>query len=271
MKYTLANPCTQTPWYWKIIRKWFSFDYWLLEINELSQEWAIKNLEDLRKILKVWNQIVCLRKFESLWKKLSLEYWQKIDPIEYIIKLYYSDWLSVESIFERLNNKWLNYSVKSKNPSSVLLNLFKKTFKWELRTRWEKSEIAKKRMASSLPNKIKPLIEKNTRSLEETEYTVKIWTDFLTTELIEEIKLSDKEAEYLDKEKANWKKLIFLLNKFYSINLNHLKNLKNTHSLSNKRLAIIFENIIWKIPNKIIWKIKINERVVRTLFEKISL
>lgn len=262
----LKSPVTGTLWIWEKISKSFSFDRTLLEHNNLQWEWVIKSLNDYENTNIVGQGYTTLKKLKELKKNLSIEYSTIIDPIEYLIQLYYWEWLSVESIFERVNNKWLHYSEKWWCPSAVLTNLFKKSFKWELRDRATRSEIWEKRRISTLEGRINKLRTTNQKALEETKEITSLFVSFLSWKYNNDIKLNNEElAEF--SIKSNWKKVVYLLDKYYSINLNQFVNLHRVHKLSWNRLSIIINELLKNIPKELTRDLNITERVVRIIID----
>ena len=131
IKITNIHDFTQTLWTWEQIHRAFMFDKKLLELSNFWQN-SIRNLKELR--IKKENSIShrlgkITRDLEELWKILAKEYGTDfIDPIEYIIQLYFKDNLSIEQVFERVNGKWIKY--KGSTGFAKLLTL---TFEWRLK------------------------------------------------------------------------------------------------------------------------------------------
>jgi len=131
MHVILQNTFTQTQGYWDKISRSFQFDANLISTVHLWKN-AIVNLQMLKR-KKETSQSHRLGKIishlEILGTYLGKDiWWWFIDPIEYIIQLYFKDNLSISQIFERINGKWLNY----KNPSG-LAKLLTLTFWWHLK------------------------------------------------------------------------------------------------------------------------------------------
>jgi hypothetical protein len=110
----------------------------------LDEPWMrswIKNYwELLQKIWKNWRFKSVASKFETLKEKLSEKYSSKVDPVEFLANLYYWEWLSAESIMERLQQLWIEYN----NVNSVL-SLLNTTLWWNLRDSWEFTSITKRK------------------------------------------------------------------------------------------------------------------------------
>lgn len=127
----------------KIIKR-FTFDKSLLNSEYLQWDNVITNLYDLKtEVIRWWrwnkNWLV-FNRLKSLQGELEYEYQNKIDPIEYILQLYYWENLSIQSIYDRLNQKWLGY----KN-ASWLEKMLLKVLKWELKDPFERFDTRKQR------------------------------------------------------------------------------------------------------------------------------
>jgi hypothetical protein len=104
------------------------------------RSWIKSYWELLQKIWKNWRFKSVASKFETLKEKLSEKYSSKVDPVEFLANLYYWEWLSAESIMERLQQLWIEYT----NVKSVL-SLLNTTLWWNLRDSWEFTSITKKK------------------------------------------------------------------------------------------------------------------------------
>ncbi|MDD3302149.1 MAG: hypothetical protein PHN31_01210 [Candidatus Gracilibacteria bacterium] len=243
----------------------FSFDKSLLE-NPLLKgngvtlsltQYEYNNVGDLRSQKLI-------RRFITLQNTLQNELGGHIDPIEYMIQLYYGEGLSVEDIFKRLNKKGLNYSENGIRPYSVLMNLFHRTFKWKLRDRSIRSEIGEKKRQASEEFRTNMLLEKNKRTLEETKNLVSDTISILLSKRNQDVVLSTKEEDdFLDA--PNHKKVLILLDKFYSLNRNNIINLNRAHFIGYKRLEKIIGELIYNLPREYSDFVKVNERMIRNL------
>ncbi len=131
MHLSLQNTFTQTFGYGEKTIQWFIFEPSLLYLPHFSNG-AITSMKMLRE-KKENSQSHRLAKIiynlENLWKNIGKNFWVDfIDPIEYIIQLYFKDNLSIAQIFSRINGKWLTY--KNENGFSKLLTL---TLGWHLK------------------------------------------------------------------------------------------------------------------------------------------
>lgn len=261
----------QIPYNSTKIYKIFQLNRSLLLKNELNWNSVIRNMIEFKSkfdILKWWHTWRLYEKLLLLKDNLWTVFSNNVDPIEYIIQLYYWEWLTVEDIFIRLNHLWFNYSEKSENPSSVMYNLFTKVFWWELRERWNHTEITKLRNQKIKPKRIEKFLEKHKEDLEETEWVIKSYVDLLLFKnKIIDLSKDEKDQFYKINHRANWKKVLFLLNKFFEINLNQLITLRNNHYLSNKRLSIIITELFKYIPDYLTKDISVTERWIRTIFD----
>lgn len=94
----------------------------------------MKSMKDYLNYYNNWERRWKIRlknKLDRLSKSLLEKYWYIIDPIKYLLFLYYHEWLSIENIHLRIKTMWFNYS-----DSNWLLICFKTTFWWEL---WNRS------------------------------------------------------------------------------------------------------------------------------------
>lgn len=132
---------TETPWTGNWIVKRFSLTINTALIPGFERPWVIKNYADYmvhfntlrgkkgrhyasRKRLDIFK--------ENLKKSFNN---QDVDPIEYLISLYYQCWLSVDDMSERVGKLWFEYK------DATWLRMFlTKTLNWTLRENTERTE-----------------------------------------------------------------------------------------------------------------------------------
>ena len=124
----IVHPFTLTNWTgdWEIVHT-FGFDKSIFFKNFVWMTSWNDYLEYYNNGEKRW-KIRIKTKLETLALNLEKFYKRKIDPIEYLIYLYYQEELSVEDIYIRTKDIWMTYS-----ESDWLFMLFRKTFWWILR------------------------------------------------------------------------------------------------------------------------------------------
>lgn len=130
-------------WYVWLFQKEFVFDRTLLKHPNLQWEDIINSMWTLKAAVMKWWQWnkmwIVLKKFEELKENLERDLRvNNLDPILYIIGLYYwSEPMSLDTIFNRLNSKWLNYKDRS------WLEKVLKRFAWKLKDHEERQNTKK--------------------------------------------------------------------------------------------------------------------------------
>lgn len=118
-----------------IKKEWEEFisDDSILKIEELN-DWITtlidletKSLEE-SKINPNTKLYIPTWYFIRLWKNLSKKYWRDIDPIKYIIQLYYKNNLSIESVWSELRKYWFEY-----DSHDSFWRFLKRTLGWKLK------------------------------------------------------------------------------------------------------------------------------------------
>lgn len=132
-----------TPGAGEKIEKRFVFDFSVEKCLYLTDA-SIVNVWMYRERASKQSQVQVLPKLLQLKKSLEEIYSNSIDPIEYLISLYYKDGLSTEEIAERTSKLSFWYITKN-----GIQKLFKDTLRWELRDPHEITEKRKRRLASS--------------------------------------------------------------------------------------------------------------------------
>lgn len=255
MSLVLQNSFTQTFGYGEIISKSFSFDKNLLKFSHLSQ-WAITNI-DLLKRKKENSPSHRLGKiisnFENLWKTIGKEFWMSfIDPIEYIIHLYFKENLSIEQIFIRINGKWISY----KNASS-LIKLLTLTFWWQLKDANESKTTPSyvKRDASKIIEKT--LERKNTRKVDFMSWFIKN----------SHINLNIFNRNIFENYRFKYEKLIYIIDNIFQIKRETFLSLGKDLNVGNQSLADRFNEQfeIYNIP------LSISHKDIERVVEKFTL
>lgn len=274
-----TNPLTQTPWSWNILFKTFIFDFKLLNLPNLQWKWAITSLAcyelKIRQIhAKPWSKAnsnsILLKKLQRLKANLENELCVTgLDPIQYMIYLYFQEELSVSDIFERLNRLGLDYSTNWGTPSSVLINLFKNTFKWKLRERSDITKIKSRKLKTTNNVWKKNTINRNLANVSRIREAVANEVSRILK--IQKLQVNFSEAEDLEFAKcSNPKKIIFLLKKYYWLELAEVATLKTEYWLSDESISKVFIELFSKIPDFYITWINITESVVKSIFKIID-
>lgn len=246
------------------INKENNYKLYDFNINEYNIKW-LKSLEEFKKYYKSkrtwklnWKYSWILDKLDNLSNLIKLKYSQKIDPIEYLIYLYFWKQISINDISLKLKKIWINY------PKSTLHNLYYKTLQLKLRDRLEETESKKNKEYINWKNN-----SFNKKRLEETSDAI--------SKIIESNKWINKwfDLNTYNKLKNKSQKIKYLLNSFSFIKENSDKELYNfieklhnwglwTHRITNLLKEIINKYIIennkldikyFKIDSKLIWEI----------------
>lgn len=124
-------------------------EFFIKTIKDYNED-AITDKFELQQFInnhpKRWNYEWIWQKMRLLENWLSKKYSNPVDPIIFIINLYYKEELWIRDIVRRLEEFWLSI------PRNTLNNMMKNVFWWELR---DNNDITK---VSNKKNKAKPLI-----------------------------------------------------------------------------------------------------------------
>ena len=99
--------------------------------NILEIKWGISSYSDYLIYYNTWKKQWKTRlynKLSTLKENLEREYSWSVDPIHYLIDLYYIEWQSINKIYLKLKDIWLNYE-----DCSWIEKIFKQVFEWDLR------------------------------------------------------------------------------------------------------------------------------------------
>ncbi len=209
--YIAQSSISWTRWYGQIKEENIDILAWLSpEANKLIWDW-MRSYEDYLQHYnignKVWKQSLKNR-LDSIAYALKKEYWKYVDPIKYLIKLYYIDEFSIIDVHKKI--KKLNISKKLWNNENSLEKTFKKTFWWKLRGHsWSKLTRQKK------TNQIQEAIKTNKSRIKEKHLKIENY--------IEEVKNKNK----------------FLLKKEF--NKNYFESLNN----SSRKFLYLIDYIFW--------------------------
>lgn len=262
-----SHEFTTTPWAWEYITKEFVFNKLLLNKPELKWEWVIKNLKDLSTYINSQNKQDWSRwhrwksifeKLQILWNIISKEFWiKRIDPIEYIIQLYYWDWLSINDIFYRINWKWINYK-----DESGFRKLLKQTFNWKLKETHHQTEITKKKIWRTLDTK-KENLRQQSKKLEENRRE-----EFVKWFIVNSKKVENPsfDIKYFDSLKNKILKIKYLLKSIYWVEDDNLLKLKD-YPIWTRTIAKYFEDLINPILEKAWTKMIITPIEISRLLE----
>lgn len=205
----MCDPWTWTEWTWNTIKKIIQITIpnnfiWIKNYREFLEKyktkkwkihWSYKNIEDKLKIIGEW---------------LKQEYWKSIDPIEYLIFLYYNEKISADDVANRIKSKYGIDFGERKNFWRILSN----TLWWELRqnneetpTKLKKDKIKAKKLDHHIKRK------KETKDEIDKILWLSSWKFF-----------SEKEFE---RKKTKREKLIYIFWAFWIIEEEKEKNFKN--------------------------------------------
>lgn len=184
MLYKVWPSFTGTEAAWNQIQRTFVYDFDVEKCPYLGNK-AIVNMGGFRnKPSKKWSQARILPKLESLKKWLEKKFTNSVDPIQYILYLYYKEELIVDEILERCQKLWLTYKTQGWFHKFLTNSLW-----WELRDNKEITERRRKKISRKsspslqwLKRSREALWEENSKKFNhsllnilETNHTVKIW------------------------------------------------------------------------------------------------
>lgn len=129
-----------TPGAWESLQRIFRFDFDIEKCPYIPDDSIIS----LANVL--WNQKIDTRvreRLQSIQTALRQIYSHDVDPVKYLMYLYYKEWLWIKDVNKRLWELWVSYnSVKS------IGNLFVTTFGWELRDRQDRTPIQQRKISN---------------------------------------------------------------------------------------------------------------------------
>lgn len=254
MNLFMQNSFTQTFGYGETISKSFSFDKNLLKLPHLSQ-WAITNINLLKakKETSLSHRLgKIIANLENLWTQIGKEFWIGfIDPIEYIIYLYFKENLSIENIFIRINWKWISY----KNSSS-LTKLLTLTFWWELKDASENKTTSfyiKRDASNSIA---KTLERKDTRKAEFISWFIQH----------SHIDMSDFDSNLFEKYRFKYEKLMYVICEVFHISKKDFLSLPKELEVGEQSLADRFNEQfeLYNIP------LHVSHKDIHRTFEKFT-
>lgn len=239
MKLFIEHNATLTPWavnwIWEwIIQKKFIFNWDLNNINWI-QNW-IKTYNDYLNYYESWDKRWKTRlynKIQNFKDQLYYIYWYFVDPILYIIKLYYLDNLSIKDVWKRLNDLWW-----WNNDETSIEKTFKQTFWWDLRDNLWTDISKKKRNFEEQIKNAREINDENNRKKYE------ILKNFFERriEAIINIKIEEFDKKWFENLNKTWK-ILYILYFFYWINRNEILNLRKSEIWSRVISTFINQNI----------------------------
>jgi len=141
MKHKLENWWTGTIWTGNNTIKTFSLIH-----NILDEVSWMTSFAEVVEYCTTWDKrgkTLLFKRMKKYKETLVKEFWYNVDPIKYLIFLYFQEWKSYDAIFKSENEKWLNYK-DTRWLSKMLTN----TLWWISRDNWG-SELTRKRKIAS--------------------------------------------------------------------------------------------------------------------------
>ena len=226
---------------------------WIKSFNEFIQIYTSTKTWKFN-----WKYNSVKEKLNNLSDILKVKFKQEIDPVEYLIYLYFAKQISIIDISNNLKQLWINY------PKSSLHNLYHNVLDLELRDRLEQTPSRKLKDINKWENNVfnKEKIEETQKAIDKILLNNK-WTNigFNLIEYSRQKNITNKIIYLLYnfsfiKEK-NIDSLYKFISKLYNSWLwtyrikNVLESITNNYIIKNNNLEI--KNI--KIDSKDIWKI----------------
>lgn len=204
----------------------------------LEEVWAIKNFNELKIAAQNGWQGSKLKRilasFEHFQKQLIHKQGlhPEIDPVKYLIYLYFHEELSLKDILMRLNKNGFDYQ-----DESGLRRLLKQSLKWKLRDKSEKTTHGKKR------------ISKTTSQKEQQKKDISI-ANFLSwfIQNSQNIQLSDFDTSKYQQCSNKGEKILYVFETCFWINNEWFQKLASWE-ISHKLLAELFEEKIVEVKN----------------------
>lgn len=215
---------------WEGIHKSFVFDFDVEKCPYLGDE-SFTSFPDFKKGKITHKKQQVIDRLEKLAQHLQEVFHQKIDPIEYLIFLYYKEELSVEEIFERHFDFWYRNS-------SSLWHIMTHSLKWELRDRTEFNErrLKQKRWPQ---NPALTGLQANATKLKED--TMQKCLEILKwmTENIEEDSFSRETFDSFTGKWSKGKKVWYILKYLHGINPDIIYQINTQHDMWARTFARI--------------------------------
>ena len=213
MNKTLINDFTQTSWTGDEIKIGYSQN-----IDPNTEPWVAKWMKSYDEYLEYYNRYdkrwktILYNKFEVLKTSLINYYWYYIDPIKYLMNLYYWELLSIKDVYNRVKSMWMDYSDNlGKNWESALYNVFKNIFWWNLRD-YSGSEIAiRKRKANWHTDKMRAVNVANVAK------KYKLLENYFKGKVHSIISNSGFNLDHFENLPNKIKKILYILKLFYWI------------------------------------------------------
>lgn len=222
-----------TPWLGKKITKSIHTPK---ENPYLEEVWAIKSFHELKTAAQNWGQWSKLKRIVASFEEFKNQLIQNhgmsedIDPVKFLIYLYFHEELSLNDILLRLNSNGFNYK-----DESGLRRLLKQSLKWKLRDKSEKTTHGKKR------------ISKTTSQNEQQKRDI-CMGNFLSwfIQNSQNIQLSDFDTSKYQECKNKTEKILFLFEIYFWIKKDWFEKLVSL-DVSHRLLAELIEEKINKI------------------------
>lgn len=207
MQARLSPSFSGKEWHGNQIHRIFVFDFDAAKCPYLWDD-TVLSLADYksRPSLK-WAHSRILPKLEALEQGLNRVYSNKVDPVEFLMYLYYKEELTTYEVLERAQKLWLTYQSQS-----GIQKLFVNSFGWELRDNKEMTERRKKKLTRSNSPALAGLQKSRERTFQENaeRFQTHIW-DILNTQVSVRPSFS---PEYFESIRFNSPKIFYLLECF---------------------------------------------------------
>ena len=222
------------------------------------QEW-ITSLDDYEKyyecLEKKWWAKKLRKRIYLIWDKLYEIYWKTIDPIVYLMNLYYWEWISTKDINEILNQMWLWYKT-----NTSIARVFRESFNWEMWLINDERTLAKRQsIENTIVNKI--------NNLQKTKNRIDILKELFKEKTKNIIDNWNCDIEFFNSlNKVN--KIIYALEKFYWIKKEDLIKLNKQNKIWSTVIIMFLNDKLIPLLEKKWIKLKIITKEIDIILEK---
>jgi len=218
MSLKLASSFTGTPNAWNQVQRVFNFDFDVKKCPYLTDK-SIIHLDDYFSSQDISKRVKTTQwpRIQKLGHWLNEFYSNSVDPIEFILYLYYVEQLSAEDVLSRCRDFWF----PNKN-QSWFCNFLTNTLKWELRDPHEMTDRRQKKISrKSNPSAIWLINATNTRIAEK----IQIFNAALLEALQDDKESEEFSVETLAECKNKSDKVFYILRVFEWITIEILSQI----------------------------------------------